>query len=316
MTFLHRQTHSRAFTIVELVIVISVIGILAAITVVGYNGYQERARTAAAIAGVDQAADLLEAYQLKNGGLYPTSLSSAGITDTGSVTYQYTQVSGGTNYCVTATSKNISYKMTQDAKPTAGGCAGHGSNGIAAVTNGIVNPSFESNITNWNAFSTTGSVGMSVGASGAFSGTKTLHLVINSGTAGFGGAYSYNNPIVGGKTYTISAYIKSNNTKNIYPAIEWHNGSGNTGTYNGSAVSVSSSWTRLSFTSTAPASATLAVPTFYTTGGSSLNTGDVIDIDGVMLTEGNTTYTYADGNSSNWVWNGTANNSTSTGPPL
>ena len=52
------------FTIVELLIVIVVIGILAAITVVAYNGIQERARMAAALAyssQIKRSPDALEA---------------------------------------------------------------------------------------------------------------------------------------------------------------------------------------------------------------------------------------------------------------
>jgi hypothetical protein len=36
--------------------------------------------------------------------------------------------------------------------------------------------------------------------------------------------------------------------------------------------------------------------------------------DDIMITEGTTSYAYADGNSANWVWNGSMNLSTSTGP--
>ena len=43
----------RGFTIVELLIVIVVIGILAAITIVAFNGVQQRARNAQVIAGVN-----------------------------------------------------------------------------------------------------------------------------------------------------------------------------------------------------------------------------------------------------------------------
>jgi hypothetical protein len=35
-----------------------------------------------------------------------------------------------------------------------------------------------------------------------------------------------------------------------------------------------------------------------------------------MLTEGSSLTSYADGDTSNWVWNGTAHSSTSTGPAL
>lgn len=39
-------------------------------------------------------------------------------------------------------------------------------------------------------------------------------------------------------------------------------------------------------------------------------------ITGVMSVAGSTPHSYADGSSPNWVWNGTPNNSTSTGPAL
>jgi type II secretion system protein G len=59
------------FTIVELLIVIVIIGILAAITIVAYNGIQQRARDSARtsdIAGVQKA---LELYRADN-GIYPS----------------------------------------------------------------------------------------------------------------------------------------------------------------------------------------------------------------------------------------------------
>ena len=61
----------RGFTIVELLIIIVIIGILAAISVVAYNGIQQRARDSARtsdIAGVQKA---LELYRADN-GTYPS----------------------------------------------------------------------------------------------------------------------------------------------------------------------------------------------------------------------------------------------------
>jgi prepilin-type N-terminal cleavage/methylation domain-containing protein len=60
------------FTIVELLIVIVVIGILAAITIVAYNGIQQRGRDAQRKSDLVQIAKALELYRVDKGG-YPSS---------------------------------------------------------------------------------------------------------------------------------------------------------------------------------------------------------------------------------------------------
>jgi len=69
--------HSRGFTIVELLIVIVVIGILAAITIVAYNGIQTRARNAQVIAGVNVYKKAIELYNVDNGS-YPLTTGCLG----------------------------------------------------------------------------------------------------------------------------------------------------------------------------------------------------------------------------------------------
>ncbi|MET0979771.1 MAG: prepilin-type N-terminal cleavage/methylation domain-containing protein [Candidatus Saccharimonadales bacterium] len=69
-----KQT-STGFTIVELLIVIVVIGILAAITIVAYNGVQGRARDTQRIADLKGIAKALEVYKINNGA-YPTPVST------------------------------------------------------------------------------------------------------------------------------------------------------------------------------------------------------------------------------------------------
>lgn len=66
---------NRAFTIVELLIVIVVIAILAAITVVAYTGIQERARNTQAISGVNQYYKAFLAYKSLN-GQYPSAATN------------------------------------------------------------------------------------------------------------------------------------------------------------------------------------------------------------------------------------------------
>lgn len=68
----------RGFTIVELLIVIVVIGILAAITIVAYNGIQDRAQVAAIKSDLDNFAKTVEIAHLSTtDGNYPTTLTSA-----------------------------------------------------------------------------------------------------------------------------------------------------------------------------------------------------------------------------------------------
>lgn len=68
----------QGFTIVELLIVIVVIAILAAISVVAYNGIQDRARATAIQSDLSTAAKKIELARIDStDGLYPTAITSA-----------------------------------------------------------------------------------------------------------------------------------------------------------------------------------------------------------------------------------------------
>ncbi len=70
------------FTIVELLVVIVVIGILAAITIISYTGVTARAKTTQAQTNAQSARNVADIYNADNGSYPPTAatFSDAGLT--------------------------------------------------------------------------------------------------------------------------------------------------------------------------------------------------------------------------------------------
>lgn len=123
-----------------------------------------------------------------------------------------------------------------------------------------------------------------------------------------------------GAQYTISLYARSNVAVSHSLVIEWFTNSDYAARANGSATTgvasatPGASWTLYKGTVTVPSDATAMRFTLY--GSLTGTTSDYIDVDAVMVTKGTTQYPFADGNTTNWVWDGTTNNSSSTGPAL
>ena len=89
----------RGFTIVELLIVIVVIGILAAITIVSFNGVTAKANTTSAQAAAGSAIKKLEAYNAEVGSYpqTPALLTGAAATTTYQLTgVEFNKVTAGT----------------------------------------------------------------------------------------------------------------------------------------------------------------------------------------------------------------------------
>ena len=72
------KQHSSGFTIVELLIVIVIIGILAAITIVAYNGIQDRARVSSLQSTLTNIGKMAQVYQTADGS-FPAS--DAGVKE-------------------------------------------------------------------------------------------------------------------------------------------------------------------------------------------------------------------------------------------
>jgi prepilin-type N-terminal cleavage/methylation domain-containing protein len=300
----------KGFTIVELLIVIVVIGILAAITIVAYNGIQDRARVSSVSSALSQAAKKLAVYQVDNPDLYPadkTALEALGIKDSSTVTYQYTRTSSTPNtYCITATTGATSYKVSNtNTTPTAGGCAGHGVGGADAITNLATNPSFESNTTDTGVANGTT---ITRQAASAITGTYGLSASAPANGINDSGVNLPTATMTAGTTYTFSTSVRSLVATSYRISVQGSFGSGNGPVTSFAAGEVK----RISATVTATGTGKPAVYLLRSNGALVTN----FDVDGVMQTEGSTLYGFADGTTANWVWNGTVNNSTSTGPAV
>ena len=101
---------SLAFTLMELLVVISMIGILTAVSVVGISSYRAKGRDAQRVAGINSIAVALQNYYADNHE-YPTTAQTLSVltpkylntvpTDPGSGSYVY---AGSANtYTITAT---------------------------------------------------------------------------------------------------------------------------------------------------------------------------------------------------------------------
>lgn len=73
-----RSDKLTGFTIVELWVVLSVVGILAGLTIVGYSNVQKKARTSSSIVSASHAKKKVETYSVETGA-FPVQLSTSGL---------------------------------------------------------------------------------------------------------------------------------------------------------------------------------------------------------------------------------------------
>lgn len=110
----------KGFTIVELLVVVVVIAILAAVTVVAYNGMSNRSKEAAIKNAASQAYKKIESEKTLSGS-YPASLSAAGVPVMAGHTYDYRTYPYGA--CVNITNGQYIYHVSADnSSPTYGTC--------------------------------------------------------------------------------------------------------------------------------------------------------------------------------------------------
>lgn len=324
------SSYLSAFTIVELLIVIVIIGILAAITIVSYTGIQQKAVVASLTSDLANASQQLKIFQIDN-GTFPANIIDCPVPAAGNAcvksspdtTYQYT-VNNGSNpqtFCITATKGTTSYKISNDSAPITGGCPGHGVGGIAPVTNYAANPNAAG-----SSVAYFGSMGSSpapntrtIASDNSHSGTTSLkNNITGTGQLGITATTPTTTSlrVNAGEKVSWSFWVYSTKAGSLYPYTEGVkvSDSSYTGGSGGSSISVAANtWTRIFGTFTP------AIDVYITqAGGYSLPVvaGDIAWADEFSISKTSQPINYADGDSLNWVWNGVINASTSTGPPL
>lgn len=116
------------FTIVELLIVVVVIAILAAITIVAYNGISKSAQISAVKSDLGQASKKLNITKATGDDSYPTSLPSDASSANSNTGFTYTRTSA-TSFCLSAASTKtptIVFHITESGQIQDAYCAGHG----------------------------------------------------------------------------------------------------------------------------------------------------------------------------------------------
>ena len=128
VSMMSNKLNKKGFTIVELLVVIVIIGILAAITIVSYSGISSKAVVASLQSDLDNNSKLLKLYNVEY-GYYPSSLDGTTHCPTApTVDSRYclkasndtsiTYLGGGQSFTVTATKNSIKYQVTESSTPT------------------------------------------------------------------------------------------------------------------------------------------------------------------------------------------------------
>ncbi len=308
--------NNKGFTILELLVVVAVIGVLAAVSVMAFTGLQRRANESAAATAIENAAKKLDVYKVTN-RFYPNSLNDAEVQDYNSTSYQYTLRNDGLYYCLTATtSKTSMFGNSISTEPERGGCPGHGVDGVPPVYNLATNPSMEyGNLgaNGWSFIAATSYAG-NINSVKPMLGSKSAEIKVTTTTS----AESYlvaNVAVPKAGTY----YVKAS----VYKSSASATRSGGTCTGGGKDMMISaapnvtygcydtalSAWRQVKASVVAPSAGVIQVRFYPPISGTS-----TMYVDGLMVSDSDSNY--ADGNTNGWIWTGEVDNSTSVGLAL
>jgi len=297
----------KGFTIVELLIVVVVIAILAAITIVAYNGIQNRAKESAAQAAASQVGKKVAQYAVLNAESYPADkaafISYAGMAESSDTTYDYFTSTNQKNFCLTANKQSVSYSFSSLSSGTVKG---------KCIENLAANPSVigSSMVYFGAAGSTQAPSTKTIAIDRPHSGTSSLKAAIT----GTGQASIMAKPLAQfrlnvGESLSWSFWVYSTKAGSIANIIEGYRVSD--AAYTGSNIGTTiaaNTWTKFSRTWSPTVDMNVSQIGFY---GLSVVSGDVVWFDDATIQRGDTLYQYGDGDSDAGFWTGAAGASSS-----
>ena len=309
---LQKNIRIHGFTIVELVVVIVVIGILAGIVTVAYNAIIKDSRQETAKTDARGVAAAVMKYRSES-GKYPWDLNGITLPSSESA-IQYDGNPITNTFCVTASLKGEAwYIESGNSLPKQGTCVGHGVDGQSMIVNYYKNP----NMALTGAITTTGTASGQFMTNGGMFGPSYARITVPSGSGGISlGGHSVDYILVKpNKKYTISMYVRHNYGSDVYVnyrlTVTFPNQSGTAMAIIQNRNVRGGAWTRISHTVTTPTN-------WNGTSAPRMQIGlsdSSVDVDGVMVTEGETLYPFRDGSSAGCAWSGAPDDSYSICTP-
>ncbi len=307
MKWAKKQT---GFTIVELLIVVVVIAILAAITIVAYSGIRNRAVNSAAQSAASSTGKKVQTYATLHGELYPTESSyksELNLPDsTTSASYDYFTTTDQKSFCISVTNSATQPETAYAYTNTSGGAVPG-----RCAKNLVANPSFETLTgSTINGISASSRVTVETSSTGVISGARSAAVTptYSAGTDTFADMSNWgiqaNTTYNVGLQVTLTQPLLNSNARfrfNVGSVDQQSSGPTTVGTHQISWLYNVVTPTPVSFLRFMPGGK-LGDPTVY--------------IDNFMVTATPNAYRYGDGDSPGWTWMGSPHASASFGPAL
>ena len=128
---MRKLQNRKGFTLIELIIVIAIVAILAAILIPQFTGFQDKARSTQALTDAKSVATAIDAFNASNGA-YPATANEADILSTAGLPVEGAEGSRVTSFTISADGA-FTIQITVDSKVYQAGRSAGGSVGVTTT---------------------------------------------------------------------------------------------------------------------------------------------------------------------------------------